>query len=89
MQAKAPPGVSSVASPPSDTLLLMKLWNYIPTMGQPKHLQALSAATLRLLRPLVKILLRNNVSARSKTNCNTFREAKVLGWEKQKSSTSS
>jgi Family of unknown function (DUF6502) len=31
-------------------------------MAQPKHLQALSAATLRLLRPLVRILLRNNVS---------------------------
>jgi len=34
-------------------------------MAQPKPLQALSAATLRLLRPLVKILLRNNVSHRT------------------------
>jgi hypothetical protein len=34
-------------------------------MAQPKHLQALSAATLRLLRPLVRILLRNNVSHRT------------------------
>jgi hypothetical protein len=34
-------------------------------MAQPKHLQALSAATLRLLRPLVSILLRNNVSHRT------------------------
>ncbi len=48
-----------------DTLLLMKLGNYIPVMAQPKHLQALSAATLRLLRPLVRILLRNNVSHRT------------------------
>ena len=48
-----------------DTLLLMKLGNYIPDMAQPKHLQALSAATLRLLRPLVRILLRNNVSHRT------------------------
>ena len=47
---------------PLDTLLLMKLWAYIPNMAQPKHLHALSAATLRLLRPLVRILLRNNVS---------------------------
>lgn len=31
-------------------------------MGQPKQLHALSAATLRLLRPLVRILLRNSVS---------------------------
>jgi hypothetical protein len=50
-----------------DTLLLMKQWNYIPNMAQPKHLQALSAATLRLLHPLVKILLRNNVSHRTFT----------------------
>jgi hypothetical protein len=34
-------------------------------MAQPKHVQALSAATLRLLRPLVRILLRNNVSHRT------------------------
>lgn len=34
-------------------------------MAQPKPLQALSAATLRLLRPLVRILLRNNVSHRT------------------------
>lgn len=34
-------------------------------MDQPKHMQALSAATLRLLRPLVRILLRNNVSHRT------------------------
>ena len=34
-------------------------------MDQPKHVQALSAATLRLLRPLVRILLRNNVSHRT------------------------
>jgi Family of unknown function (DUF6502) len=34
-------------------------------MAQPKHVQALSTATLRLLRPLVKILLRNNVSHRT------------------------
>jgi len=34
-------------------------------MDQPKHAQALSAATLRLLRPLVRILLRNNVSHRT------------------------
>lgn len=47
---------------PLDILLLMKLWDYIPNMAQPKHLHALSAATLRLLRPLVRILLRNNVS---------------------------
>jgi hypothetical protein len=49
----------------SDTLLLMKLWDYIPNMAQPKHLQALSAATHRLLRPLARILLRNNVSHRT------------------------
>ena len=49
----------------SDTLLSMKRWDYIPNMAQPKHLQALSAATLRLLRPLVRILLRNNVSHRT------------------------
>jgi hypothetical protein len=48
-----------------NTLLLMKLWDYIPNMVQPKPLQALSAATLRLLRPLVRILLRNNVSHRT------------------------
>jgi hypothetical protein len=46
-------------------LLLMKRWDYIPNMTQPKHVQALSAATLRLLRPLVRILLRNNVSHRT------------------------
>jgi len=34
-------------------------------MAQPKPLQALSDATLQLLRPLVKILLRNNVSHRT------------------------
>lgn len=34
-------------------------------MARHKHLQALSAATLRLLRPLVRILLRNNVSHRT------------------------
>lgn len=34
-------------------------------MAQPKHLKALSTATLRLLRPLVRILLRNNVSHRT------------------------
>ncbi len=34
-------------------------------MAQPKPLQALSAATLQLLRPLVTILLRNNVSHRT------------------------
>jgi hypothetical protein len=49
----------------SGTLLLMKRWDYIPNMAQLKHLQALSSATLRLLRPLVKILLRNNVSHRT------------------------
>ena len=43
----------------------MKLRDYIPNMAQPKHLQALSAATLRLLRPLIRILLRNNVSHRT------------------------
>ncbi|THJ25399.1 MAG: hypothetical protein CAF45_000885 [Nitrospira sp. CG24E] len=43
----------------------MKRWDYIPSMAQPKHLHALSAATLRLLRPLVRILLRNNVSHRT------------------------
>jgi hypothetical protein len=43
----------------------MKRWDYIPNMAQSKHLQALSAATLRLLRPLVRILLRNNVSHRT------------------------
>ena len=48
-----------------DTLLSMKRWDYIPNMAQPKHAQALSAATLRLLRPLVRILLRNNVSHRT------------------------
>jgi len=47
------------------TLLLMKRWDYIPNMAQSKHVQALSAATLRLLRPLVRILLRNNVSHRT------------------------
>jgi hypothetical protein len=31
-------------------------------MARPKHSQALSAATLKLLRPLVRILLRNSVS---------------------------
>jgi hypothetical protein len=46
-------------------LLLIKRWDYIPNMAQPKHVQALSAATLRLLRPLVRILLRNNVSHRT------------------------
>jgi Family of unknown function (DUF6502) len=49
----------------SDILLSIKRWDYIPNMAQPKHLQALSAATLRLLRPLVRILLRNNVSHRT------------------------
>jgi Family of unknown function (DUF6502) len=44
---------------------LLKTWDYIPNMAQPKPLQALSAATLHLLRPLVKILLRNNVSHRT------------------------
>src|SRR5437868_6407397 len=34
-------------------------------MATPKHLQALSAATIRLLRPLVRMLLRNNVSHRT------------------------
>ena len=34
-------------------------------MPQPKPLQALSASTLQLLRPLVTILLRNNVSHRT------------------------
>jgi Family of unknown function (DUF6502) len=34
-------------------------------MAQSKHSQALSAATLCLLRPLVRILLRNNVSHRT------------------------
>lgn len=34
-------------------------------MARPKPLQALSAATLQLLRPLVTILLRNNVSHRT------------------------
>ena len=43
----------------------MKLWDYIPNMAQPKHWHALSAATLQLLRPLVRILLRNNVSHRT------------------------
>ena len=42
-----------------------KLENYIPDMAQSKHVHALSAATLRLLRPLVRILLRNNVSHRT------------------------
>ena len=65
---------TSVASPCSrerdearspDTLLLVKPWDYIPNMAQPKHVQALSAATIRLLRPLVRILLRNNVSHRT------------------------
>jgi len=51
----------------SDTLLLIKPWDYIPNVAQPKHLHALSAATLRLLRPLVRILLRNNVSHRTFT----------------------
>jgi hypothetical protein len=36
-------------------------------MARPKPLQALSAATLQLLRPLVTILLRNNVSHRTFT----------------------
>ena len=31
-------------------------------MAQPKHLQALSAATIRILRPLVRMLLRSNAS---------------------------
>jgi hypothetical protein len=44
---------------------MLKIWDYIPNMAQPKPLQALSAATLRLLRPLVRILLRNNVSHRT------------------------
>jgi hypothetical protein len=44
---------------------LKKLWDYIPNMAKPKHLHALSAATLCLLRPLVRILLRNNVSHRT------------------------
>ena len=34
-------------------------------MAQSKHGQALSAATLHLLRPLVRILLRNHVSHRT------------------------
>lgn len=34
-------------------------------MAQSKHTQALSTATLQLLRPLVRILLRNNVSHRT------------------------
>jgi hypothetical protein len=49
----------------SETLLLMRRRDYIPNMAQAKHLQALSTATLRLLRPLVSILLRNNVSHRT------------------------
>ena len=36
-------------------------WDYIPNMPQSKSQRPLSAATLQLLRPLVKILLRNNV----------------------------
>jgi hypothetical protein len=48
-------------------LLLIKLWDYIPNMARPKPLQALSAATVQLLRPLVTILLRNNVSHRTFT----------------------
>lgn len=46
-------------------MLLRKSWDYIPNMPQSKHLQALSAATLHLLRPLVRVLLRNNVSHRT------------------------
>jgi Family of unknown function (DUF6502) len=46
-------------------LLLIKLWDYILNMARPKPLHALSAATLQLLRPLVTILLRNNVSHRT------------------------
>lgn len=34
-------------------------------MAQPTNIQALSAATIHLLRPLVRILLRNNVSHRT------------------------
>ena len=34
-------------------------------MAQPKHSRALSAATIRLLRPLVRMLLRNNISHRT------------------------
>ncbi len=49
----------------SATLISVKQWDYIPNMAQPKHLQALSAATRRLLRPLVRIFLRNNVSHRT------------------------
>jgi len=36
-------------------------WDYIPNMPQSKSQRPLSVATLQLLRPLVKILLRNNV----------------------------
>jgi hypothetical protein len=43
----------------------MTPWDYIPNMAPPKHMQALSVATLRLLRPLARILLRNNVSHRT------------------------
>jgi hypothetical protein len=46
---------------------LRKIWDYIPNMARPKPLQALSDATLQLLRPLVKTLLRNNVSHRTFT----------------------
>jgi Family of unknown function (DUF6502) len=45
----------------------LKRLYYTPDMAQPKHMQALSAATLRLLRPLVRILLRNNVSHKTFT----------------------
>ena len=50
------------AEGPYGELLLTKLWDYIPTMASSKHLHALSASTIRLLRPLVRMLLRNNVS---------------------------
>lgn len=39
-----------------------KRWDYIPTMPPAKPSQALAAALLKLFRPLVRILLRNNIS---------------------------
>lgn len=43
-------------------LIYRHLWDYIPNILKSKASQALSTATLHLLRPLVRILLRNNVS---------------------------
>lgn len=49
----------------SDALQFIRYRDYIPNMPQTRHSRTLAAAVLKLLRPLVRILLRNNVSHRT------------------------